>query len=80
MTRLPPLPEVPIGTVLELARGEWQFGNFPLRLLVEEVRADISAVYRNEWVAIHGQRLAPDGTPMGRIDALVRADVLRRRR
>ncbi|PZM96116.1 MAG: hypothetical protein DIU79_05835 [Actinobacteria bacterium] len=78
MTSMPPLPDIPIGTVLELERGEWQFGNYHLRLLVEEVRADISALYRNEWVAVHGQRLAADGTPMGRVDALVRADVLRR--
>lgn len=80
MKPLPPLPDVPIGSVLELKRGDWQFGGYPLRLLVEEVRADVSAHYRNEWVSIHGQRLAADGTPLGHVDALVRAEVLRRPR
>jgi hypothetical protein len=79
MKRLPPLPSVPVGAVLELAREDWRYGDYPLRLLVEHVRADLSTYYDNEWVWIQGQQLARDGTAQGRVDALVRVAALQPR-
>ncbi|MEE6310289.1 hypothetical protein V1634_25970 [Plantactinospora veratri] len=69
-------PNVPPGTVLELAKEDWRYGGHPLRLMVEFVRLDLSTYYDNQWVWISGQRLAGDGTPLGHLDALVRVSAL----
>ncbi|MEV4758963.1 hypothetical protein AB0J86_28245 [Micromonospora sp. NPDC049559] len=77
MNALPPLPEVPVGTVLELPKGDWRYGGHHLRLRVEQVRHDLSHYYDNQWIWLVGERLAADGTPMGPMGALVRVSVLR---
>ncbi|GAA3771232.1 hypothetical protein GCM10022225_68020 [Plantactinospora mayteni] len=69
-------PNVPPGTVLELAKEDWRYGGHPLRLMVEFVRLDLSTYYDNQWVWISGQRLARDGSPLGHLDALVRVSAL----
>ncbi|MGI5149242.1 hypothetical protein ACQEVC_23230 [Plantactinospora sp. CA-294935] len=69
-------PNVPPGTVLELAKEDWRYGSHPLRLMVEFVRLDLSTYYDNQWVWISGQRLAQDGSPLGHLDALVRVSAL----
>ncbi|MEN3615552.1 hypothetical protein AAH979_39410 [Plantactinospora sp. ZYX-F-223] len=69
-------PNVPPGTVLELAKEDWRYGSHPLRLMVEFVRLDLSTYYDNQWVWISGQRLARDGSPLGHLDALVRVSAL----
>ncbi len=66
------LPDLPPGTVLHLARGDWKYGTWPLLLRVQTVRADLARYYDNEWVWIVGQQLAGDGTPLARCEALVR--------
>lgn len=70
------------GTVIECPPGSWKFAGSPytLFLKVEKVRDDLSAFYQGE-VWLEGQQLARDGTPMGRLQALVtvaRVRVLRR--
>ncbi|WP_159079429.1 hypothetical protein [Plantactinospora sp. BC1] len=69
-------PNVPPGTVLDIATEDWRYGSHPLRLMVEFVRLDLSTYYDNQWVWISGQRLASDGTPLGHLDALVRVSAL----
>ncbi|MFY1693335.1 hypothetical protein [Plantactinospora sp. WMMB782] len=71
-----PSPNVPPGTVLELAKEDWRYGCHRLRLRVEFVRLDLSTYYDNQWVWISGQRLAQDGSPLGHLDALVRVSAL----
>lgn len=75
-----PLPDLPTGTVLELAKEDWRCGGFRLLLRVETTRPDLSGYYDNEWLWISGLQLAQDGTPMGHLDALVRVAALPDRR
>jgi hypothetical protein len=77
---LPAIPEVPLGTVLELSKEDWRYGGHHLRLRVEQVRHDLSHYYENQWVWLVGERLDSDGTPLGQMGALVRASVLSTRR
>ncbi|MFD0821968.1 hypothetical protein ACFQ0D_27450, partial [Micromonospora zhanjiangensis] len=71
-----PLPELPPGTVLEVAKDDWRCGGFRLFLRVESVRPDLSVYYENEWIWISGTQLSRDGTPVGHLDALVRVAAL----
>ena len=76
-TELPALPDVPPGTILKLSEDDWRYGGHTLFLRVEFVRVDLSTYYDNEWVWVSGQQLARDGSPMGRLDALVKVSALR---
>ena len=67
---------MPPGTVIEVAREDWRCGGSRLFLEVETVRPDLSRYYDNEWLWVSGTRLAPDGTPLGHLDALVRVAAL----
>jgi hypothetical protein len=64
--------DVPPGTVLSLARQDWQFGRHRLRLRVARVRWDLSHYYDGERVWVEGESLGADGMPLGRVQALVR--------
>lgn len=69
-------PDVPVGTVLELAADQWEYGDGPLRLRVTRVRHDLSRYYAGERVWIEGVRLDRDGSPIGCVQALVRSAAL----
>ncbi|MGI5213222.1 hypothetical protein [Plantactinospora sp. CA-290183] len=73
---LPAVPELPAGTVLELRTEDWRYGGHPLCLRVEEVRHDLSHYYREEWLWVIGEALDADGTPSGRMEALVKVAAL----
>jgi hypothetical protein len=70
------LPDLPPGTVLEVAKEDWRYGGFQLFLKIEAVRPDLSTYYHNEWLWVSGTQLARDGTPLGHLDALVRVAAL----
>jgi hypothetical protein len=76
VTTLPTVPDLVVGTVLQLDPEDWRYGGHPLRLRVAEVRHDISHYYQDEWVWIVGERLDRDGTAQGRFEALVRVAAL----
>ncbi|GIG85534.1 hypothetical protein [Plantactinospora endophytica] len=76
MTTLPAVPDLTVGTVLQLRKEDWRYGGHPLRLRVEQVRHDISHYYQDEWVWIVGERLDRHGSAQGRIEALVRVAAL----
>jgi hypothetical protein len=77
---LPTVPDLAVGTMLQLDKEDWRYGGHPLRLRVEQVRHDISHYYQDEWVWIVGERLDQEGTSQGRIEALVRVAALKARR
>ena len=66
------------GAVIECPPGSWKFAGSPytLWLKVEKVRDDLSAFYDGE-VWLEGQQLAHDGTPLGRLQALVSLEQIR---
>jgi hypothetical protein len=66
------------GTVLECPPGTWKFTGAPhtLFLRVHAVREDLSAFYDGE-VWIEGTQVARDGTPLGRMQALVTLERVR---
>jgi hypothetical protein len=66
------------GTVLECPPGTWKYTGSPhtLILRVDAVRDDISRFYDGE-VWLEGQQLAHDGTPLGRLQALVTVENVR---
>jgi len=66
------------GNVIECPPGSWKFTGSPhtLFLRVEKVRDDLSGFYDGE-VWLEGQQLARDGTPLGRLQALVTVDLIR---
>lgn len=70
------LARLAAGTVLHLAQTDWKYGRHPLLLRVTQVRPEISVHYGSRWVWISGEQLAPDGRPMGHLDALVRVAAL----
>jgi hypothetical protein len=76
---LPTVPDLAVGTLLQLDKEDWRYGGHPLRLRVEQVRHDISHYYQDEWVWIVGERLDHEGASQGRIEALVRVAALRAR-
>ena len=76
MNTLPAGPDSAVGTILELRKEDWRYGGHPLCLRVAQVRHDLSHYYREEWVWIIGEALAPDGAPQGRMEALVKVSAL----
>lgn len=70
--------EVPAGTVVTLRKGDWRCGGRPLSLRVEQLRHDLSRYYDNHWVWVIGQSLDRHGTPLGRVEVLVRVAALAR--
>ena len=79
MTTLPTVPDLAIGTVLQLDKEDWRYGGRPLRLRIERVLHEISHYYQDEWVWIVGEQLDHAGATQGRIEALVRVTALRGR-
>ncbi|MFB9237133.1 hypothetical protein ACFFWC_16470 [Plantactinospora siamensis] len=72
--------QVPPGTVLTLRKGDWQCGEHPLSLRVEQLRHDLSRYYDNRWIWVIGQSLDGQGSPLGRVKVLVRVEALDRGR
>jgi hypothetical protein len=66
------------GNVIECPPGSWKFTGAPhtLFLRVEKVRDDLFGFYEGE-VWLEGQQLARDGTPLGRLQALVTVERIR---
>lgn len=56
----PAIPEVPAGTVLSFADGQWKFGAGELRFRVQRVRTDLARDYGWKWVWLEGEDLAGD--------------------
>lgn len=69
-------PDVPPGTVLQLAAEQWQYADGPLRLRVLRVRHELSRYYDGRHVWIEGLRLDDAGRPGAFVQALVRIDAL----
>lgn len=76
---MPERPDVPAGTVLCLADGEWAYGRGPLVLRVDRVRWELAHHYGEERVWVEGRRVADDGTPTGAVQVLVTVAALRDR-
>ena len=72
----PTIPDIPAGRVLTLGKEDWRCGERPLTLRVEQLRPDLSRYYDNEWLWVVGEALGPDGSPHGRMGALVRVAAL----
>lgn len=66
-----PVVKIEPGALLDLASDQWQYGDGPLRVLVERVRHDLSRYYDGK-VWIEGVRLDAQGRPIGPVQALVR--------
>jgi hypothetical protein len=75
--RATPPRRVPrVGAVLELAAGQWQWGNGPLRIRVDAVRVDISVWYGGDWVWVVGVELDPAGREVVGVQCLVAVDAI----
>jgi hypothetical protein len=76
ITNTPPRRQPRIGVVLELQPGQWRYQDRALRLLVREVRPEISRWYGGAWVWVYGTELDPDGQPLDQLSALVSCDAI----
>lgn len=66
------------GAILDLAEGEWEHGDGPLRIRVTRVLDHLSRYYDGRKIWIQGVRLDPLDQVIEQIEVLVRTDALPR--
>jgi hypothetical protein len=72
----PPRRVPAVGQVLDLAVGDAQYLDYPVRIRVSRPRPDISLWYGGDWVWVHAEVLGDGDELLNVMPVLVRVDAI----